>query len=357
MKTFAVARGAKEAELVGRILCHDVRGPRNEIVFRKGYSLRAADMALLVASPWSEIHLLELGPDDAGQREAGEQLASSLSSAALRSAASGHRHVLRASQDGLLKIDVAALQRLNSIPGMAVFTLYGEQVVSAGQIVAEAQITPLAVERRRIEEAQKIVREAGGLIRILPFVPRGVIVWMRDGRVVGPLSEKLERFGCSIRAVAELPRDADSISRTMEDRAGSDATLFVVSGTNALDPLDPVFAALEQMGAKMQRIGVPMHPGTLLWIASWRDVTVIGLPSCGIGAQVTAFDIVLPKLLAEGAIGDGDLAALGHGGILNAGRRNVILSRSSTSLGEGSGREGSLAESTAQLGHSDEPVR
>jgi molybdopterin biosynthesis enzyme len=113
----------------------------------------------------------------------------------------------------------------------------------------------------------------------------------------------------------------------MEGRAGSDATLFVVSGSNALDPLDPVFAALEQMGANMQRIGVPMHPGTLLWIASWKDVTVIGLPSCGVGAQATAFDVVLPKLLAEVTIHDEDLAALGHGGILNAGRRNVTLSR------------------------------
>lgn len=267
MKAFAVVRGAREAELVGRILCHDVRGARNEIVFRKGHALRVADVPLLIASPWSEIHLLELGPDDVGQREAGEQLANSLSSAALQSAASGHRHLLRASHDGLLKIDVGALQRLNGIPGMAVFTLFNDQVVSAGQVVAEAQITPLAVERRRIEEAQKIAGEAGGLIRILPFVPRGVIVLMRDGRVVRPLTEKLERFGCAVRAMAELPRDADSISRTMEGRAGSDATLFVVSGSNALDPLDPVFAALEQMGAKMQRVGVPMHPGTLLWVA------------------------------------------------------------------------------------------
>jgi molybdopterin biosynthesis enzyme len=95
-----------------------------------------------------------------------------------------------------------------------------------------------------------------------------------------------------------------------------EAELIVVSGANALDPLDPVFVALEQMGATMLRSGVPVHPGTLLWVATLGAATIIGLPSCGRGMGVTAFDLVLPKLLAQGTIRDEDLAALGHGGIL-----------------------------------------
>ena len=75
----------------------------------------------------------------------------------------------------------------------------------------------------------------------------------------------------------------------------------------------------------MQRIGLPVHPGTLLWIATWiasgiapsREITIVGLPTCGLGMQVTAFDLILSKLLAEGGIRDEDLAALGHGGILS----------------------------------------
>ncbi|HEY3052415.1 MAG TPA: hypothetical protein VGK04_03405 [Thermoanaerobaculia bacterium] len=312
MRAFALRRGEKHGELVGRILCHDVRG-----VFRKGHVLRAEDIPLLIDASWSEIHLLELGPDDLDQRQAGERLAQILSSAGLESAPSRHRHVLKAKHNGLLKIDAAALQRLNSIAGIAVFTLMNDQVVSADQVVAEMQITPLAIERRAIEEA---AREQS-VVRLLSFVPRDVVVWMRDDRVLRALTEKLRWFGCDVREVLELPRDAASIREAMERRRES---LFLVSGSNALDPLDPVFGALEQIGAKMQRIGMPVHPGTLLWIATWRETTIIGLPTCGLGPQVTAFDLVLPKILAEGGIRDEELAALGHGGILSFARARAL---------------------------------
>jgi hypothetical protein len=309
MKAFALRRDEQHGDLVGRVLCQDIPG-----AFRKGHVLRADDIPLLIGAPWSEIHLLELGADDVGQREAGQRLAQILSSDAVLIAPAGHRHVMKAKHDGLLKIDSAALQRLNGIAGIAVFTLMNDQVVSAEQVVAEAQITPLAIDRRSIDEVETIARERP-VVRLLPFVPRDVIVWTRDDRVVRALTEKLRRFGCQLRDVLDLPRDPSSIRESLERQS---AALFLISGSNALDPLDPVFMALEQMGATMQRVGMPVHPGTLLWIASWREVTIIGLPSCGLGPQLTAFDLVLPKLLAEGAIRDDDLAALGHGGKLSA---------------------------------------
>ena len=224
MKALAVHRGAKEGELAGRVLCHDVRGNRNEIVFRKGHALRAEDIPLLIDCPWTELHLLELGPDDVGQRQAGQRLADSLSSAGLQIAPAGHRHVLKAKQKGLVKIDAEAIERLNSIPGIAVFTLMNDQVVTVDQVVAEAQITPLAIERRAIEEAEQVARERG-VVRILPFVPRDVIVLVRDDRIVRPLTEKLRWFGCRIQDIVELPRDASCEVRH-RSRASSQAQDF-----------------------------------------------------------------------------------------------------------------------------------
>ena len=322
MKAIAVHRGAQDVELVGRVLCHDIRGPGNEIVFRKGHALRVEDLAPLADAPWTEIHLIELGPGDLGQREAGQRLAGSLSGDGLQAAPSGHRHVLKARHNGLVRIDVEALHALNSVPGIAVYTLLNDQVAAKDQIVAEAQITPLAIDRRSIEAAAEIA--GGNVIRLIPFVPRDAVVWMRDDRHLGALAEKLRWFGCPVREMIDLPRNSQAIRESMESRAESGATLFLVSGSNALDPLDPVFAALESLGAKMQRIGMPVHPGTLLWIAAWRDITIVGLPTCGLGTQVTAFDLILPKLLAEGRVRDEELAALGHGGILSLARARTL---------------------------------
>jgi hypothetical protein len=307
MRAFAVRRGDSERQLIGKVLCHDIRG-----LFRKGHVLRGEDIPPLIAASWNELHVLEMGADDVGQRDAGERLAASLLSDGLQSAPSGHRHVLKAKQNSLLKIDIDSLERLNSVPGVAVFTLPHDRVVAAGEVVCEAQITPLAIEGALLEEAEEIARSTT-IVRTLPFATREVSFWMRDDRMLRAVTEKLRWFGCSMRSVMDLPRDAAAIAESMR---GADGTLFLVSGSNALDPFDPVFEALEQIGATMQRRGLPVHPGTLLWIATWKDKTIIGLPSCGLGPQVTAFDLVLPKLLAEGSISEADIARLGHGGIL-----------------------------------------
>ena len=323
MKALAVDRHGVAADWVGRILCHDIRGDHREILFRKGHALRAGDLSILNAASWDELHLLELEAEDVGQREAGQRLAESLSSAALEAAPSGHKHVLKSRHDGLVRIDVAALQSINSIPGIAVFTLRDNDVVTTGRVVAQAQITPLAITRASLDAATDLARERGPLVRVVPFLPCEAIVWNRDDRLLRPLTAKLQSLGCSVREVVSLPRDPGSIREALEARVDSRASLFFVTGSNALDPLDPVFRALEQMGAVMQRIGLPVHPGTLLWLASWQSITIIGLPSCGLGAQLTALDLILPKLLAEGRIADEDLASLGHGGILNA-QRHVL---------------------------------
>jgi hypothetical protein len=328
MRALAVQRGVEAGELVGRVLCHDIRGPGNEIVFRKGHSLHVEDLARLADASWSEIHLIELGPGDIGQREAGLRLADILCCQGLQAVAAGHRHVLKAAKNGLLKIDVAALERLNSIPGIAVYTLGNDQVVAKDQVVADAQITPLAIDGPSLEAATTIAGESGSVIRVVPFMPRDTVVWTLDDRHLTALAEKLRWFGCPVREVVDLPRDSRTIAESMERHAGSGAALFLVSGSNALDPLDPVFEALRSLGATMQRIGMPVHPGTLLWIASWRQITIIGLPTCGLGTQLTAFDLVLPKLLAEGKIDDEALAGLGHGGILSPGTAQAARGRS-----------------------------
>jgi hypothetical protein len=314
MRAIAVHRHAAEKDLIGRILCHDVRGDRNEIVLRKGHALRDDDIPILLASPWDELHLLELQAGDVGQREAGRRLAESIFTEGMQLSPAGHRHVLRATRHGLLKIDAAALTRINSIRDIAVFTLRDNEVVTAGETVAEAQITPLAIGMSALEEAERIARQQA-IVRLLPFVPREVVVWMRNDRFLRPLTARLGRFGCLIREVIDLPRDAQSIRESFE-RNVARATLFIVSGSNALDPLDPVFVALERVGARMQRIGLPMHPGTLLWIATLARTTIIGLPSCGLGPQRTSFDLILPRILAEGEISDEAIADMAEGGIL-----------------------------------------
>ncbi|HEV8434677.1 MAG TPA: hypothetical protein VGR95_14790 [Thermoanaerobaculia bacterium] len=206
------------------------------------------------------------------------------------------------------------MQRLNSIDGVMVFTPASGEVIAAGDVVAHAQITRLAIARSRIEEAERLAAERP-VLRVRPFVPRDAILWRRDARIVAGVEARLRRHGCRLRHSLRLPTEATAIRESIETFLDSGASLFLICGSNALDPLDPVFTALEQLGATMRCSGIPVHPGTLLWLATLRDVTIVGFPPCGLRGEVSAFDLVLPRLLVEDASFE-DVAALGHGGLL-----------------------------------------
>src|SRR5581483_2998081 len=94
------------------------------------------------------------------------------------------------------------------------------------------------------------------------------------------------------------------------------AEVIVLAGTKAMDPLDPAFLALDRLGVRLERYGVPAHPGSLFWIARYRDIPLLGMPSCGLFSQATVFDLVLPRVLAGERVGREELARLGHGGLL-----------------------------------------
>ena len=61
------------------------------------------------------------------------------------------------------KIDASALQRLNSIPGIAAFTLMNDAVVSADQVVAEAQPDLVAL-LEAISRSRRAAGQSGSLL-------------------------------------------------------------------------------------------------------------------------------------------------------------------------------------------------
>jgi molybdopterin biosynthesis enzyme len=67
----------------------------------------------------------------------------------------------------------------------------------------------------------------------------------------------------------------------------------------------------------MERHGAPAHPGSLLWLARWDGLAVLGMPTCGMFSQATTFDLVLPRILTGEPIGNREIAGLGHGGLLS----------------------------------------
>ncbi len=326
MKAIAQRRETATVEtLTGLVLCHDVRDGAGKIVGAKGARLDPDRSAAVLAAPWDEIHLLHLDPGDLHEEEAGGRLArAAVADGVEVKGYSGGQWTLAATRRGLLSIARTALADVNAQEGVSVFTLFDGQPVEPGETVAKAKVTPLAIPEQTLAAVERTAQVAGGLITVKGFRPSRVGAVARENldprqraRFEAALKQKIDWFGSFLLPIHYAGPTPEAVAGELTALRSRGVDVVIVAGASALDPLDPVFAGLEQLGARLERHGAPAHPGSLLWIARWDAVPVIGMPTCGMFSQATTFDLVLPRLLSGEAIGNREVAELGHGGLLS----------------------------------------
>jgi len=315
---------ATTADLDGRIACHDVRDAAGKIAIDKGQTLDAEAARRLLSLAWEEVHLLELEPGDLHEEPAGARLSAAAAGPGVEvKGYTGGQWTLAASRRGLLGVRAEALGAVNALPGMSVFTLYDLQPVEAGETVAKAKITPLAMPEALVKQAEERAWASGGLLTVKAFSPRVLGAVTRENlearqrqRFESSLGEKAAWFGSRLLSVRYAAAAAGSVTEEVEALLAEGADILIAAGAGSLDPLDPIFAALSRMGGRMERHGVPAHPGSLLWVAELRGKPVLGMPACGMFSQATTFDLVLPRILTGERIDNAVVSTLGHGGLL-----------------------------------------
>ena len=326
MKAIEVRRdGTSASALEGRVICGDVRGTDGKITVEKGQVLDADLARRLLDLPWRVLHLLELEPGDIHEEPAGARLSQASAGEGVEVRGySGGQWTLAAVRRGLFRVREQALAEVNAQEGMAVYTLYDLQPVEAGEAVARAKIVPLAIAEGLVKRGEARAWAAGGLVTVKAFRPlrigaltRANLPAQQRARFEAALTEKVNWFGSSLLPIEYCPDDGHAVARALESLAGAGAELLVAAGAASLDPLDAIFEGLRRAGGDMVRHGTPVHPGSLLWLARWKDRPVLGMPACGMFSQATTFDLVLPRILAGLPTGAAELAALGHGGLLS----------------------------------------
>jgi len=325
MKPHALVPSASSADrLIGLVLAHDVRDSTGSLLGRKGERLDPAGAARLVAGSRDEVHLIEMEPGDLHEEPAGERVARAVagSGVSVRDSSAG-QWALVSSHRGILRVAAPLLTDVNGLEGMSIYTLFDGQVVDAGEVVARAKVTPLVIAESVVREAEERCRRAGACVAVQGFerwpvgaVAPATLTPRARARFETVLREKLDWFGAPLAGLAYPEAEAGSLARAVQQAIDAGARIVVVAGASALDPLDPVFTAIERLGGRLVRNGVPAHPGSLLWVARVGAVPVLGMPGCGMFSQATLFDLLLPRLLAGEAVGPETLAAYGHGGLL-----------------------------------------
>ena len=326
MKAIAIRReSATPGVLIDRVMCHDVRDPGRRVVVPKGARIDATAAGTLLSVPWEEIHVLALDPGDVHEEEAGERLAAAVVGDGVEvKGYSGGQWTLTATRRGLLRINAEALTDINAHQGISVFTLFSGQAVEVAEAVAKAKVTPLAIPEQTVLGIEAQSRAARGVVAVSGFQPTTVGAVARESldarqraRFESALAQKIDWFGSRLLPLRYAGPSARSVADELQALRQEGGRVLIVAGASALDPLDPVFGGLALLGAAMERHGAPAHPGSLLWLARWDGLSVLGMPTCGMFSQATTFDLVFPRILAGEAMGNREIAGLGHGGLLS----------------------------------------
>jgi molybdopterin biosynthesis enzyme len=232
---------------------------------------------------------------------------------------------LDATRDGLLKVDVEALNRFNLLGDVMCATRHSDTVVKKGDQVAATRAIPLLIARGRVEEAVAAARGATlGVLRVLPLRAARAGVLITGNEVFsGKIKDKFEpiirrkvaHHGGRVLDVAFLPDDDDKIGQAALGMIEQGANLLITTGGMSVDPDDRTRFGLKKAGAVDMVYGSAVLPGAMFMITYLRGVPVLGIPACGIYAQTTIFDLIYPRVLAGEKITRSHVAELGHGGL------------------------------------------
>ena len=325
MKPLLLDRASVRGDaLDGLVLSEEMRGENGRPVFPKGHVIARDDVPTILAMEWNRLHVVALDDGEIHEALAGRRIAEAArgEGIAVGTMSSGH-WPLTATVRGILDVSLDALRSVNRLDGPCVYSVFRGQVVDTGELVARAKITPFALDESRVREAEQVARDAGGLVRVRSFRPMRIGAVVRETlgdramtRFREALGEKIAWLGSVLMEPRFVSDDPDAIAGGIVGLIEAGAQIVALAGTRAMDLLDPAFTALSTIDARIDRHGVPAHPGSLFWLAHRADVPIIGMPTCGLFSQATVFDLVLPRMLAGERIGRDELADLGHGGLL-----------------------------------------
>ena len=314
MKTRRIERGEKVAP--GLVLTRDLGS------LKKGRVLSEADVRAIDAAVWKDLEVLELEPGDVHEDAAGRRLATAVAGEGVGvGEVEGGSFPLVARRRGLVALDAARLTEINLVPDLAAYAHPQDYVAVEGDVVGRTKVIPFVTREEQVRRAEQIA--TGGVVRVRPFIPMRAALLVHEQiaeqaleRARRSFHEKLSFFGSRLETARAVAGNRQALAEAIRGEQRAGAQLILLAGSRSMDPQDPVLQALEVVGARMERHGVPAYPGTLLWIAYLGDIPVLGAPSCGIFSRATSLDVVLPRLMAGDRMDAVGIAALSSGGIL-----------------------------------------
>ena len=315
-------------EAVGLPLAHDITeiipGKHKGPAFRRGHIIRPEDVSKLLDVGKANIYVMNLEQDELHEEDAARRLATAAAGENLRLTDPSEGRVnLVATISGLLKVDVDLLYRFNSLGDLMLATLPGDRYVKEGTVVAGTRTIPVIVKEELIQKAEALCK-GKPIAKILPMPAKKVHLVVTGSEVftgrikdgfAPVVTRKVGELGSSVESVKVAPDDPDVIGGLIKDAKQAGADVILVSGGMSVDPDDKTPEGIRRSGAMVETHGFPILPGSMFLMAYLGETPVMGLSGCVLHDPFTAFDALLPRMLAGEKISRADIMKMGHGGL------------------------------------------
>ena len=224
---------------------------------------------------------------------------------------------------GLLKVDTELLYRFNALGELILATIPSNRYVKKGDVLAGTRTIPVVVKEDLLKKAEAICKERP-IVTIRPISSRRIHLVVTGSEVFSGrikdgfepvVRRKVGEMGSDLEAVKFAPDDPVKIAAHIRDSYQAGAELILVSGGMSVDPDDQTPEGIRQSGAKVECHGFPILPGSMFVMAYLKETPILGLSGCVLHDPVTAFDLLLPRVLAGEKVSRSDIIALGHGGL------------------------------------------
>ncbi|MBS7623705.1 molybdopterin-binding protein, partial [Candidatus Bathyarchaeota archaeon] len=271
------------------------------------------------------VYILELEPGELHEEEGALRLAAAVSGENLSIQPPNEGSaVILAEKNGILKVDVDRLQKINGIDGLGIATQHTNRLVKAGEKVAVAKVFPLVVEEEKLIQVTQIRRNGGPIISVIPLEERRVGLIITGNEVYhglikdefGPvMKKKIQRLGSTVSRIAYVPDEPDKIVDEITKMKTENLDLIIATGGMAVDPDDVTLRSALQAKANVEKYGAPVQPGFMFMLSYLGKTPLLGIPACAMYYDTTILDLVLPRILAGEHITRKDIVSLGHGGL------------------------------------------
>lgn len=315
-------------EAVGLSLAHDITeivpGKHKGPVFRRGHVIRPEDVSKLLDVGKANIYVMELEKDELHEEDAARRLARAAAGANLKLTDPVEGRVnLVAEISGLLKIDADLLCRFNSLGDLMMATLPSNRFVRSGDVVAGTRTIPVVVKEALIQRAEALCKDHP-IVKVSPMPARKIYLIVTGSEIyTGRIEDgfepvvrrKIAEMGSELADKKVAPDDPDQIAQLIQAAGQAGAELILVSGGMSVDPDDKTPEGIRRSGARVESHGFPILPGSMFVMAYLNETPVLGLSGCVLHDPFTAFDMLLPRLLAGEKISRSDIMTMGHGGL------------------------------------------